>query len=402
VARVNQSQLVSNSPSLRSIDGDKIGFFFGAGASIEFGIPSMKQITTNFGKIMNEEGVSKEKQTFDLIYNSLAKVYGEDKVDLEAIISVIAGLREKEQFKENIGDLALFLLEMKESLHWINEFEYDIDVLNNLEDKFKQYIRKVVIPNSQKIDLARSVYHNFFKHICEITNCANVNYDDSNRYKYTHDKWTFITTNYDNVIEDYWVSERGYSDLYLGFEKLERKVMNADKFLHNNTKDAHPYNAMQLVKLHGSVNWIKNKYGEIEEREYNTSLDDIKSRSGTMDVQEGIMIYPLSQKQLYFIPFIQLFRILSAELSKREFWIVIGYSFRDVIIRTMFEKALIENNRRKLLLVHPHASKEVRPLFKERLRKQLACLDNYFGRESYCDVNKHIAETLLNLADSHV
>jgi hypothetical protein len=65
--------------------------------------------------------------------------------------------------------------------------------------------------------------------------------------------------------------------------------MNADTFLLNNTDDAHPNNAMQLVKLHGSGNWVKNKYREIEEREYNTSLDDIQSRSGSMDIQEVII-----------------------------------------------------------------------------------------------------------------
>jgi NAD-dependent SIR2 family protein deacetylase len=67
-------------------NADRIGFFFGAGASIEFGIPSMKQMTATFAKdISNEEGENKEMQAFDLIYNSLAKVYGEDKVDLEAM-----------------------------------------------------------------------------------------------------------------------------------------------------------------------------------------------------------------------------------------------------------------------------------------------------------------------------
>jgi hypothetical protein len=199
--------LTSNGSKLHPVDTEKIGFFFGAGASIEFGIPSMKQITTNFAnEIIDKEGNSKETQIFDLIYNSLANVYGEDKVDLEAIISIIAGLREKEQVKENIGELALFMLERKGVLHGINEFDYNIDTLNNLEDKFKQYIRKAVIPNSQKIDLARNVYLDFFKHICGTTNCSNVNSDDSDHYKYTHEKWTFITTNYDNLIEDFWVN----------------------------------------------------------------------------------------------------------------------------------------------------------------------------------------------------
>jgi hypothetical protein len=66
-------------------------------------------------------------------------------------------------------------------------------------------------------------------------------------------------------------------------------------------------------------------------------------------------ILSLSQKQLYFTPFIQLFRILDAELRKRDVWIIVGYSFRDIIIRTMFERALAEN-------------KKVKPLFQKEMR----------------------------------
>jgi uncharacterized protein YacL (UPF0231 family) len=96
-------------------------------------------------------------------HDSLAKVYGEDKVDLEAIISVIDGLKEKERLKENIGELGLFMLERKGIINHTNEFEYNTDILEVLEDKFKQYIRnKVVILEPQKTDLARNVYLDFF------------------------------------------------------------------------------------------------------------------------------------------------------------------------------------------------------------------------------------------------
>jgi hypothetical protein len=61
---------------------------------------------------------------------------------------------------------------------------------------------------------------------------------------------------------------------------------------------------------------------------------------------------------------------------------------------------LMNDNKRKLLLVHPHATEQIRPLFKEQLRNQLTCLDKYFAKESYSDVNKEIAEALLNLANA--
>jgi hypothetical protein len=96
--------------------------------------------------------------------------------------------------------------------------------------------------------------------------------------------------------------------------------------------------------------------GDIVERDYNFSFDEISVRGGSTDIKEDLIIYPLSQKQLYFTPFIQLFRILDSALRKRELWVIIGYSFRDIITRIMFERALIENNKRKILLVHPHAA----------------------------------------------
>lgn len=219
-------------------------------------------------KIRSKKGKNEERQVFDLIYNSLTKVYGEDKVDLEAIISVIADLKEKDRLKDNIGELGLFMLGRKGIVDIECTFAYKTETLDKLENKFKKYIRKnVVILNYRKIDLLRKVYSDFFKQLCTVTDCNNINSDDSHPNKYTHCKWTFFTTNYDNVLEDFWVKGRGYSDLRLGFGPQTTGIMKADRFVLNNTEDDHLDSAMQLVKLHGSVNWIRNKAREIEERE---------------------------------------------------------------------------------------------------------------------------------------
>ena len=75
-------------PVLPPVDARRIGFFLGAGASIEFGIPSMKRMTTSFArKIRNNAGRNKEeRKIFERVYTALGKAYGEqDKVDLEGI-----------------------------------------------------------------------------------------------------------------------------------------------------------------------------------------------------------------------------------------------------------------------------------------------------------------------------
>ena len=139
-------------------------------------------------------------------------------------MSVISALKEKERLIDNIGELGLFILEKNGILNHIDQFKYDISILDNLESRFKRHVRnKVVNRNSKKIDLGRDVYFDFFKQICaNCNNCSNVNASDSDPYKYTHDNWTFFTTNYDNTIEDFWVNSRGYSQLDLGFESKKR------------------------------------------------------------------------------------------------------------------------------------------------------------------------------------
>ncbi len=167
--------------------------------------------------------------------------------------------------------------------------------------------------------------------------------------------------------------------------------MDADEFVINCLR---ANGAMKLVKLHGSVNWIKDREGKIQQHAYGSSLDSVSSRSGTGDVAGEIMIYPLSQKQLYFTPYIQLFRILEAELEKRDLWIVIGYSFRDIIIRNMFEKSLQRRRTQKIFLVHPHPEDVAE--FPEGVRSQIVILKYYFGRDNdYQEVNKNIVQSLI-------
>ena len=99
-----------NTLKSKPINADRIGFFFGAGASMEFGIPSMKEMTKAF---IEELRMKEEKRAFSVIYRSLAKIYN-GNVDLEAVMSVISALKEKERARDNISELGLFILEKKE------------------------------------------------------------------------------------------------------------------------------------------------------------------------------------------------------------------------------------------------------------------------------------------------
>jgi NAD-dependent SIR2 family protein deacetylase len=378
-----------------TIGGNRIGFFFGAGASSEFGIPSMKKITESFYKEINSDGNDEEKKLFNSIYDSLATIYGKHKVDLESIISVIVGLKENLSL-DNIGDIGLFVLQRNGIKNTSNLEEYNTKILESLENKFKQFIRSKITLTPTNIDKLREVYFDFFRQLCQIINdCSDRSLELNDKHTTnTFSKWVFFTTNYDNVLEEYWVKYRKYYYLDLGFiRKAEyiHKVMDPDRLIEFN-KDKR-INSMQLIKLHGSLNWLRNSQKQIEEHDYSLNIDDVKNRSGTKDFEDDIIIYPLSQKQLYFSPYIQLFRVLLEELNNRDLWIIIGYSFRDPIIRNMFKKSLNVNNKQKILLVHPEPS-NVKKLFSKNIQNQIFEVKDYFGKTNYQVVNNNIVEKL--------
>ena len=67
-------------------DSSDILFFFGAGASAPFGIPTMKQLVIDFRHFLSENGTDKEKEIFADIQNTLEREL-QRQIDLEDIFS---------------------------------------------------------------------------------------------------------------------------------------------------------------------------------------------------------------------------------------------------------------------------------------------------------------------------
>lgn len=119
----------------------------------------------------------------------MERVYGKDNVDIESIISIISGLKDKSKTKENIGDLGLFILDKNESDICKPFVDCDNQTINNLEKIYKDFIRDKVILKTQGIDL-RKVYEDFFQQICKIVNCSNHHEaPTTDPYENTFHKW---------------------------------------------------------------------------------------------------------------------------------------------------------------------------------------------------------------------
>lgn len=358
-----------------------ITFFFGAGASAPFGIPTMKKMTEDFTHIISSDGTSKEKALYNEIIEFLKLDLGNESVDIEAIFSVIEGL--KNYNAESLGELALYSSRKKFNKSLLNLAE-NRELISDLETRFQQFIRKSCrLKDDYRVHIER-VYSHFFNIFEKLG--GQRTYEGGVIY---HPHWKIFTTNYDRCLEAFW-REDARCEITTGFMMKgvsSISTMDADNFVKE-------IGRLHIIKLHGSTTWLKRvDIGEIEEKEYDIDLArEVGSRS---KFQEELVIYPLSQKQLYIEPYLQMFYRLNKELLKNDVWIVIGYSFRDPIIRNIFIKC--SNTKKNLLIIHPHSNLIKQKLFE--CNAKIIEIPEYFGKEgNYEEVNKTILDKIINIS----
>jgi hypothetical protein len=150
-------------------DSGRIVFFFGAGASAEFGIPLMRKMTEDFKSMVNKQD-SKQQE----IYNEIVKMLKDDMgpdVDIEAIFSVIDGLQDYNV--ENVGELSIYI-----SKKFFNDTPLGKNiptktVLQSLEKDFQSFIRRSCGLKSPYRAKMVKVFTGFFNAIGEAVNRIN-------------------------------------------------------------------------------------------------------------------------------------------------------------------------------------------------------------------------------------
>lgn len=162
----------------------------------------------------------------------------------------------------------------------------------------------------------------------------------------TPSKLTLVTTNYDTLIED--AADSIEYTVMDGFTFTHRPHFDSDMFEWNLVKDIenvktkeveYKKNIINLLKLHGSLTWERDKKGIVRKEKGN--------------VQEPIMIFPSSNKymQSYQEPYFELFTKFQ-ELLKRPNTLLIttGFSFADNHISQMIIQAILHNKSFAVLI----------------------------------------------------
>ncbi len=322
-------------------------FFFGAGASAVFGIPTMKEMVALFKnelfKSSDAEG-AKEYKLYTDIELILTQKVGYGTVDLEAVFTVIDGIARGVTPKE-LGFLPAFHIGRSTDLSLLDppsqEFQ---ETARGLRTKFEDFVKRSCRVDPKKLEQIVGVYLAFFDAVGR-PDLANLNVSYQGRAYHANNQWQMFTTNYDNVLEFFWRDGIEQLELNTGFyheSRTQRQVMNPQLFIQGGRP--------ALVKLHGSITWwVEEGTGIIVEIGQPPSPEYVPRK-----FKGQLLLYPIQQKATFLEPYIDMFYALKQALNTTQRWLVVGYSFADDVIRAMFANASRPNKR--LILVHPDST----------------------------------------------
>ena len=326
----------------------------------------MQQMVEDFELQLTKAGSEEETRLYQEVRGFLQANLGRP-VDLESVFSVIDAIINYSP--DRIGPAALYL-------------SVQMQVRAAPKDT-KQETYRLSPPEPATVETAlvlRGRFESFTRAKCEIpdNNLGKIEEAYDQLFKYFGDRvggsrygnrtvgdWPLFTTNYDPVLEHYWL-DFAKVPLNTGFQWNDvagMKVSNPDVFRNS---------GLRLFKLHGSLTWLNDpEYGLTEQR---IIPRDLKTATGSRFLGQ-VMLYPIEEKELYVEPYLTMFQQLNRELASTTPWVVIGYSFADRFIREIF----IHNSKKgtRMVLLHPRA-KEISKLL-TGFRGRIDAVEMRFG-----------------------
>jgi hypothetical protein len=327
-------------------------FFFGAGASKPFDIPTMKEMVTQFRKELSDrqvvesfstrnrsEDTDAEIKLYDDVESVLREKFGH--VDLESVFTVVDAIAQGKTLRE-IGYYATYRASRKGYDELLNPPPKDSqDTALRLRGRFENFVKRVCWVKAEKLETILDIYLPFLSAVFTVTGGNVSTFLHKGKPYYYNQFWNLFTTNYDNVLEVFWRVGLSQATLNTGFKndpRTKSEIWNRGSLLEEN---------LRLIKLHGSITWWKEQgTGNIVERDQPPDTTYVPRKFG-----EQIILYPIQQKDTLVPPYFDMFYALRIALEETKKWIVIGYSFADEIIRAMLARASKKDT--VLILVHP-------------------------------------------------
>lgn len=305
------------------LDSSRQNWLFGAGISCSSNIPLMYPLTDRVSKIIHDSKDPKNIEIYDHLTTEL-----EEKSHIEHYLS-------------HLGDLIALAKRSKTQSANIDSNLFTKDELLNLHGSIISAIGETIrygyfnngtteIIGDSNNPILEIEYHTKFVQAI-YNNRANLT---------SRSKLTFFTTNYDTLLEDALGLEKftvvdGFSGGAIGYWNPQIEFQDLNSLP----------NKCLLYKLHGSIDWQRDKIKGLVRTRYGTKYLANKS---------DIMIYPQATKyvETQKDPFSYLFNGFRNVLNSSEDNVLItcGYSFGDEHINAEIEAALTSRNNRTTLI----------------------------------------------------
>lgn len=306
---------------LKLLDANVQVWLMGAGVSFDAKIPLMYQLTERVGNLVQSP------------HDELLKLLRDDlppEAHIEHVLS-------------HLGDLIAIASRGRHGKVVLGGKEFDIAALNGLHAMVIRHIAEIVRYGyraafgdaleeigSSEMPIVEVAHHKAFM---DALFAGRANLESRSQV-------VFVTTNYDTLIEDALSLSRrtvldGFSSGGIGFWKGH----------HAEDAESLPPRSHQVIKLHGSVDWLRAQDGTLVRARYGTKY---------LSELENTLIYPQATKyvETQRDPFASLFgafrRVLHSSVS--HVLCVVGYSFGDEHINLEIEDALLrEGNKTNLI-----------------------------------------------------
>lgn len=317
-------------------------FFIGAGASVPFGIPTMTEMVANFEEKTKEPHFG-PGYVVQAIKNNLRDY---KSFDIEALITVLQDITNYETVSEAIFN--------HPSLHFYtyNGYKNFAASVQTLGRQHRNEAKQILVDVKDFIVESCSIKNKPYEIYKELFGSGLLRYDFDyikaiNSGQADIDNCIF-TTNYDLVLEAY------CSNFDIDCEKGEtRRLLSIDSS--NQNLYGHSFNAHRIYKLHGSINWYTDEHGVM--RWISEPVRAGKTTSLGHKVEKEFLLYPAFTKYTFREPFYTMFHYLKKCLVECKVCCVVGYSFRDEDILSLFHDALMINTHLNIVIIDPYAEK---------------------------------------------
>lgn len=303
--------------------------FLGAGASRVFGFPTSAELNTQFEKFLRSKkirplyGLNRHTLLCELEKAKITIRSNGFNYDSDNLFSYLQGYSSPREYMHKAGPYAASMSRTQPITN-LNPKE-TLSTLRNLLEEFviKQYYSVDPFLKQQ----ISTVFNRLFSRLTG-------NGSWTRRYvDWRRTKVLVFTTNYDNVIDTF-VETLGISWTQGYRTEFGKVVFLPDEF--------NKSYKLKIFKLNGSITLIKYKDGTIEEEYPPKPIGSIRSRT----VVTRVMVYG-GDKAVYGEPYFDLLSHLKKSLQRVSICTVIGYSFRDVWIRQIFEDVALKKDPHK-------------------------------------------------------